>query len=168
MARRKDGTALRLEFQLFDDDEGQGKAVYDAIIAAQEKGISKAEFVRRALMFYVSQGVAQASATELDQAVVGEAILDKLIELERKLERQTTELPPPMQQRSAVTSENDDEAASLSSGLDMSRPRRSKSTTAASRLPVKPEQQPQMDAEAARQKLLASIKSFGQEVKRGH
>lgn len=51
MARRKDGSARRYEFQIFDNP--QGRAIAQTLEHVQSSGGSVADFIREALLFYI-------------------------------------------------------------------------------------------------------------------
>jgi hypothetical protein len=141
MARRKDGTGRRYEFQLFDDSGGQGRAIYQAIAEAQDRGISAAAFIRMALLFYIEHEHQQRHELEPSDALAH--VRRELADLKDLLSGgpvPTTATP------------------AKSTGLDMNRPRKSIGRPAVAH-PAIPE--PTLSPEDSARLLVASIRGYG-------
>jgi|CZCB01.1.fsa_nt_gi hypothetical protein len=189
MARRNDGTSKRYEFQLFDDEAGQGRAIYQAICDAQAKGVSAAEFIRQALWFFVCEGQLDTTgSTPQSQpessADALAAVMQELAALREALSRPQnrsggtekaqparssidaaeTISPPPPTHEGEVTASSPEVQ---SSGIDMSSRRRGRAP-AVSRVPLKPAAvQPLLDPQALSRQLITSIRAYGQEAAPG-
>ena len=186
MARRADGTAIRYEFQLFDDDQGQGRAIADAIADAQQEGVSAAEFIRKGLWFFICEG---QSAQPQDHPAKPEAstdtmamVLQELAALRFAVSQSVAQnpdggtgrsapqgpsepqygLPPDSEPQAAVSSiVDDDSALSTSGGLDLS-PRRRPSARKIAPLPPPAEPLRDFDPKEVTRQMLASIRNYSQ------
>jgi len=142
MARRTDGTSRRYEFQIFDNP--QGRAIAETLDHVQASGGSAADFIREALMFYI-----QHQDTPPEPTPPAPKLQQEINALWKAL-AQTSRGMPAQALDGAMTS---------SSGLDLSSPRRkSGSARAVSTEPFSAV----FDRQEAQQRLLASIKSYGQ------
>lgn len=188
MARRADGTAIRYEFQLFDDDQGQGRAIADAIADAQQEGVSAAEFIRKALWFFICEGQptkpqdrpaepeasADTMATVLQElAALRFAVSQSVAQSPSGDTGQSPKsapqgpaepqygLPPDSEPQAAVAGiVDDDRGVSTSSGLDLSPRRRPSARKIAPPPPA--ESLRDFDPKEVTRQMLASIRNYSQ------
>lgn len=189
MARRTDGTALRYEFQIFDDDQGQGRAIADAIADAQQEGVSAAEFIRQALWFFICEGQpaksqdrpAEPEASADTMATVLQELAALRFEMSQSIRQSPVEegrqtrpsapqgpsephydLSTDSEPQAAVSSAvDDDRGVSTSGGLDLS-PRRRPSARKIAPLPPPAEPLRDFDPKEITRQMLASIRNYSQ------
>lgn len=191
MARRSDGTALRYEFQLFDDEQGQGRAIADAIADAKQGGVSAAEFIRQALWFFISEG---QPAQPQDRPVEPEASADTMATVLQELaalrfemsqsirqspveeERQPRpsapqgrsephyDLSTDSEPQAAVSGAVASDSTVASSGLDLSPRRRPSTRKIASPPPPATEPVRNLDPKEITRQMLASIRNYNPSV----
>jgi hypothetical protein len=144
MARRKDGTAKRFEFQVFADNE-QGRAIAERLFQVQDSGGNITDFIRDALWFFI-QNERGNTSPRASTASIG--TLER--EIGALLERVQNAPRLPALEPVAATTGN-------TSGLDMSARRRPSTPKRepASVPPTPPE--PNMDTEEAGRRFLASV-----------
>jgi hypothetical protein len=148
MARRTDGTALRYEFQVFDND--QGRAIADHLEQVRQNGESVAAFIRDALSFYIQHGHQAPAAT-----IPANKLQREIEALWQAVQRPGPAAPEPT-------------ATEAGSGLDMSPRRRTVRRTGQLIPPSTLPEQAAFDEALARQQLLNSIKAYGQATREAY
>lgn len=141
MARRKDGSARRYEFQIFDNP--QGRAIFQALSHVHQSGGSVADFIREALLFYIEyQQRAPESPTPMVQQEIN-ALWKALAHTSRN----------------APVADESPGMVMGSSGLDVTSRRGSPRARAVDQEAPPPAA---FDRRDAQQRLLATIKQFSQ------